>query len=332
MTISVTIQDLQPIFTKTVYTAETLRLNAAAGDDLTITNGRIEIDSTTISEGVVINYELLDFTNLFELKDKSLCQVTLADSFDLAALDTDGFLILPVKAFDVNNPLKQTFASIEIKYQVDRLPPVFKSGSTFDFHIEDPTFPGQSSVILELEASDGDEDINAPIGFEMATPPSDCMSCFDIEDNKVLWKTALPKDVIKKKVTQFEIRAFQKSGKRKETVQKIKVTFPGDELPPAFTEESYSLELKQSGEVSLATKIEAFDQDRYLDVEVIYQLHGSAMFDINQQTGDISSTDQFNASNLPRNGLKLQLLVSNLKVCVLKNGQTDLLSFTGFAN
>ena len=71
--------------------------------------------------------------------------------------------------------------------------------------------------------------------------------------------------------------------------------------------------------------ISAKDMDLYLDVPVKYSLTGSPMFQIDENTGDVSTTPDFNPDRLSQNGLEIVL-----KVCLCQFWVESIFNFPNF--
>ena len=153
-----------------VYQAIKLKLSASPGDIIEINGDPIAIEG---AEGAAINYELLNFTQQFELKSKDSCEVQLKS--DLSSLGSEGYISLPIRAFDLADSSKEAFATLEVPFQVDRYPPIFDEDSYFST-INGTKFDTEIALNIEphdIKAIDGDADIDAKILYSL--PSQNCM-------------------------------------------------------------------------------------------------------------------------------------------------------------
>jgi hypothetical protein len=64
-------------------------------------------------------------SSLFEIKDQTSSQITLASSFSFDLLGSDGKFSLIMEAHEKNNPERKSNCEIVITFGVDRFPPIF---------------------------------------------------------------------------------------------------------------------------------------------------------------------------------------------------------------
>ncbi len=62
---------------------------------------------------------------MFEIKDQTSSQITLASSFSFDLLGSDGKFSLIMEAREKNNPERKSNCEIIVTFGVDRFPPIF---------------------------------------------------------------------------------------------------------------------------------------------------------------------------------------------------------------
>ena len=139
------------------------RTQSTSGDVLIITNGPIQANFPVFIGTKTVLYEITDLN--FELRDDKTCEINLRQNFDIANLGKDGIYLLKIRAYDQDDEKRENFATLQIPFQVDKLPPIFTS-DTFDFFINNPEF-SSSQKLFEITAQDGDEDIQTDIGYRL---------------------------------------------------------------------------------------------------------------------------------------------------------------------